>query len=165
MEYVHGRKSFGISVVPHGGVHVCICMFCTNVCPVQRILSTLAYNYFRQRRCARVYFFVCANMCVVQRIPSTLTYAAGTRVNHLELCTVGRLQPTAVRQKPRPEVQFDKGGSDFRCPRTFTCLGKQCLSRDVYRTAGRPAFTQQDRWYVPGDKFKGKTEWVGRRIE
>eukprot|EP00903_Cladosiphon_okamuranus_P007907 g7637.t1 len=66
---------------------------------------------------------------------------------------IGRLQPTAVRQKPRPDVWFDKGGSDFRCPRTFSCLGKQALSREVYRSAGRVAFTRQDRWYVPGDKF------------
>ena len=74
--------------------------------------------------------------------------------------TIGRLQPAAVRQKTNPEVSFKKGGSDFRCPRTFTCLGKQALSRDVYRTAGRAAFTQQDRWYVPGDKFKGKTRMI-----
>lgn len=61
-----------------------------------------------------------------------------------------------MRQKPHPEVSFDKGGSDFRCPRTFTCLGKQALSRDVYRSAGRAAFTRQDRWYIPGDKFTGE---------
>ncbi|CAB1109725.1 unnamed protein product [Ectocarpus sp. CCAP 1310/34] len=67
---------------------------------------------------------------------------------------MGRFQPTVVRQKPRPEVSFDKGGSDFRCPRTFSCLGQQALSRDVYRSAGRPVFTRQDRWHVPGDKFR-----------
>lgn len=71
--------------------------------------------------------------------------------------TTGRFQPTVVRQKPRPEVSFDKGGSDFRCPRTFSCLGQQALSRDVYRSAGRPVFTRQDRWYVPGDKFRGES--------
>lgn len=53
-------------------------------------------------------------------------------------------------------VSFEKGGSDFRCPRTFSCFGRQALSRDVYRNAGTPAFSRQDRWYVPGDKFNGK---------
>ncbi|CAM9423860.1 unnamed protein product, partial [Choristocarpus tenellus] len=66
----------------------------------------------------------------------------------------GRLQPTLPRVKPRPEIDFVKGGSDFRCPRTFSSFGEQTLSRRVYRTAGSPTFTKQDRWFVPGDKFK-----------
>ncbi|CAM9484136.1 unnamed protein product [Sphacelaria rigidula] len=65
----------------------------------------------------------------------------------------GSLQPTQVRERPHPDVNFAKGGSDFRCPRTFSCLGRQALSREVYRNAGRPAFSRQDRWYIPGDKF------------
>ncbi|CAM9747265.1 unnamed protein product, partial [Ascophyllum nodosum] len=66
----------------------------------------------------------------------------------------GRLQPTAVRQKARQDVCFDKGGSDFRCPRMFSSFGRQALSRDIYRTASTPTFMLQDRFYVPGDKFK-----------
>lgn len=79
-----------------------------------------------------------------------------TTVSQHQNTATGRLQPTAVRKKPHPEVCFNKGGSDFRCPRTFSCFGRQALSRDIYRTAGTPAFARQDRWYVPGDKFKGE---------
>ncbi|CAN0010771.1 unnamed protein product [Discosporangium mesarthrocarpum] len=71
----------------------------------------------------------------------------------LQRAFVGRLQPTTARAKTKPDVNFTKGGSDFRCPTTFSCLGKQSLSRRQYLTAASPAFGKQNRWYVPGDKF------------
>lgn len=68
----------------------------------------------------------------------------------------GPLKPTPVREKTQPAIDFAKGGSDFRCPRTFSCFGKQALSRAIYRNTPAPSFTRQDRWYTPGDKFTGE---------
>lgn len=72
----------------------------------------------------------------------------------------GPLKPTPVREKIQPAIDFAKGGSDFRCPRTFSCFGKQTLSRAIYRNTPAPSFTRQDRWYTPGDKFSGEKRYA-----
>ena len=43
---------------------------------------------------------------------------------------IGKLQPSTSRAPEIPEVQFDKGGSDFRCPslRQTSSFGRQIKS-------------------------------------
>ncbi|CAM9801017.1 unnamed protein product [Chrysoparadoxa australica] len=67
---------------------------------------------------------------------------------------IGSLQPTISRDALAPMVRFEKGGSDFRCLNDFTCMGEQFNSRKHYKSAGRVAFAQQDRFHSFGDKFQ-----------
>lgn len=44
------------------------------------------------------------------------------------LAFTGRLQPVRSRLPAKPMVDYDKGGSDFRCPLNVTSFGKQVLT-------------------------------------
>jgi hypothetical protein len=59
---------------------------------------------------------------------------------------LGKLQPVTSRLPAKPMVDYEKGGSDFRCPHNTSCLGKQVLSGSQRRSQGRVTFTQSDRF-------------------
>lgn len=57
---------------------------------------------------------------------------------------LGRLQPITSRLPQKPEVNFEKGGSDFRCPHDTSSLGKQVIS---YKTSSSTLkFPASDRF-------------------
>ena len=63
---------------------------------------------------------------------------------------IGRLQPVVSRLPAKPAVNFEKGGSDFRCPNSVTCFGKQTLSGTHRRSQGRVTFSRDTR-FKPSD--------------
>merc|ERR1719198_1079657 len=72
----------------------------------------------------------------------------------------GQLQQTLPRVSKRPPVNFEKGGSDFRCPhhQHTSALGKQMLAWPHTASSGNMKFTEQNRfkpeyYRSPGPKF------------
>lgn len=59
---------------------------------------------------------------------------------------IGRLQPCTSRLPAKPAVNFDKGGSDFRCPQKTSSLGRQILSSKHNNTAGSTKFPSAPRF-------------------
>jgi hypothetical protein len=43
---------------------------------------------------------------------------------------LGKLQPVSSRLPAIPQVNYARGGSDFRCPQNVSSLGRQVLSGD-----------------------------------
>ena len=59
---------------------------------------------------------------------------------------IGRLQPTYSRMPAKPDVDFMKGGSDFRCPHNTSSFGKQVLSGSHRSTQPRVQFSSDSRF-------------------
>ena len=59
---------------------------------------------------------------------------------------IGRLQPCSSRLPGKPMVNFEKGGSDFRCPTNTSCLGRQVLSGKHQNTGPRVNFASAPRF-------------------
>ena len=59
---------------------------------------------------------------------------------------LGRLQPTYSRMPAKPDVDFMKGGSDFRCPHNTSSFGKQVLSGSHRLTQPRVQFSSDTRF-------------------
>ena len=66
---------------------------------------------------------------------------------------IGRFQPASTRLPAKPQVDFAKGGSDFRCPSTTSSFGRQVLSYENYATSSRVKFAESARF--------GTSETVG----
>jgi hypothetical protein len=59
---------------------------------------------------------------------------------------IGKLQPVASRVPAIPMVNYEKGGSDFRCPLNTSSFGKQSISGENKKTAARMKFGSADRF-------------------
>ena len=59
---------------------------------------------------------------------------------------LGRLQPTYSRVPAKLDVDFSKGGSDFRCPNNTSAFGKQVLSGTHRSTQPRVQFSSDTRF-------------------
>lgn len=59
---------------------------------------------------------------------------------------LGKLQPVASRVPAIPMVNYEKGGSDFRCPVNTSSFGKQCISGENKKTAPRVKFAGGNRF-------------------
>lgn len=59
---------------------------------------------------------------------------------------IGRLQPCTSRLPAKPMVNFEKGGSDFRCPTNTSCLGRQVLSGKHQNSAPKVMFASAPRF-------------------
>lgn len=59
---------------------------------------------------------------------------------------LGKLQPVSSRVPANPDVNYSKGGSDFRCPWNTTSLGKQVLSGEHLHSAPSVKFAAGDRF-------------------
>ncbi len=59
---------------------------------------------------------------------------------------LGKLQPVASRVPAIPQVNFAKGGSDFRCPMNTTSLGKQLQSAEHLKSAPTVKFAAAPRF-------------------
>jgi hypothetical protein len=61
---------------------------------------------------------------------------------------ISRLQPVTSRAPAIPPVNYEKGGSDFRCPENISSLGKQTLMSGSHRsTEPRVRFASSDRFH------------------
>ena len=58
----------------------------------------------------------------------------------------GRLQPVCSRVPAVADVNFAKGGSDFRCPNNTSSLGKQVLSGSHRRSEAGIRFAEGSRF-------------------
>lgn len=61
-------------------------------------------------------------------------------------CTLGRLQPCTSRMPAKPEVNFEKGGSDFRTPSNLSSFGRQILSYKHTNSSGTVVFSHDSRF-------------------
>jgi hypothetical protein len=59
---------------------------------------------------------------------------------------LGKLQPVQSRVPAVPQVNYSKGGSDFRCPQNTTSLGKQPLSGPHLSSEPRVKFGNASRF-------------------
>lgn len=59
---------------------------------------------------------------------------------------LGKLQPVASRVPAVPMVNYEKGGSDFRCPLNTSSFGRQAVSGENKKTAPRVKFAGADRF-------------------
>lgn len=59
---------------------------------------------------------------------------------------IGKLQPVASRIPANPDVNYEKGGSDFRCPHNTSAFGKQVLSGTSKNTAATVRFSSANRF-------------------
>ena len=59
---------------------------------------------------------------------------------------LGRLQPTYSRVPAKPDVDFEKGGSDFRCPHNTSSFGRQVLSGSHRDSQPRVQFSSDSRF-------------------
>ena len=71
---------------------------------------------------------------------------------------IGRLQPVTSRVTAKPMVNFEKGGSDFRCPHNTSSIGKQVLSGTHRNTQPKVVFSTDSRFHSsatigPGPAF------------
>lgn len=79
--------------------------------------------------------------------PNTTSTMNGTRSNPAgKTAFIGRLQPTTMRKPMKPEVDFSKGGSDFRCPNNTSAFGKQVLGLKTYSNAPTTRFPSDERF-------------------
>jgi hypothetical protein len=65
---------------------------------------------------------------------------------HTGKAFLGKLQPVSSRVPANPDVNYAKGGSDFRCPWNTTSLGKQVLSGEHLHSAGSVKFSTGNRF-------------------
>ena len=65
----------------------------------------------------------------------------------------GKLQPCASRIPQIPDVDYSRGGSDFRCPHNTSSFGRQVLGKGGYETSPCMVFTASNRF--------GKSETLG----
>lgn len=47
---------------------------------------------------------------------------------------LGKLQPVVSRRPKKPEVDYDRGGSDFRTPQSTSSFGKQIVKQNSSKT-------------------------------
>lgn len=59
---------------------------------------------------------------------------------------LGKLQPVQSRLPAVPMVNYDKGGSDFRCPINTSSFGRQAVSGENRNTAPRVRFGATPRF-------------------
>lgn len=59
---------------------------------------------------------------------------------------LGKLQPVQSRIPAVPSVNYEKGGSDFRCPLNTSSFGKQIISGENRKSAPRVKFGSTDRF-------------------
>lgn len=59
---------------------------------------------------------------------------------------LGKLQPITSRVPAIPDVNYAKGGSDFRCPLNTTSFGRQPISGEHMNTAPMVRFAKGDRF-------------------
>ena len=59
---------------------------------------------------------------------------------------IGRLQPCTSRLPAKPDVNFEKGGSDFRCPHNTSSFGRQLTSGSHQNTEPRVNFSSAPRF-------------------
>ena len=63
---------------------------------------------------------------------------------------IGKLQPVTSRLPANPEVNYAKGGSDFRCPLNTTSFGKQVIGGEHRETAPMVRFSRGER-FLPSE--------------
>ncbi len=74
------------------------------------------------------------------------------------------------RLPAKPMVDYAKGGSDFRCPQSTSCFGKQVLSGKHRASQGRVTFAVAPRFGAsdtvgPGPAALGQESSMSRQVQ
>jgi hypothetical protein len=65
---------------------------------------------------------------------------------HKKPTFTGKLQPSSSRIPQNPDVDYYKGGDDFRCPRNISSFGRQVQGRIGHDTAPRVSISTAPRF-------------------
>eukprot|EP01035_Chromulina_nebulosa_P019867 gene19867-25819_t len=82
---------------------------------------------------------------------------------------LGPLQPCESRVPAIPDVDYSKGGDDFRCPKNTTSLGRQILGLKHYKTSASVTFGNSNRFLKsetlgPGPLLIGQSSSMQKQI-